>query len=116
MINLIPESNIDDIEVIKPNIPGDFISTPAPDVFLLIKGGLIWRKVFQMNLSMALQEKLDLFSFMPFSTIHIEINDITTELFQHMLQHLQKSLLITSGNAYQPFSPQQGRHPAGQIE
>ncbi len=116
MINSLLESNIDDIEVIKPNILGDFVSTPAPDVFLLIKGRLIWRKVFQMNLSMALQKKLDLFSFMPFSPIRIEIDDITMELFQHMLRHMQKSLLITSGRAYQPFSPQQGRHPARQIE
>jgi hypothetical protein len=116
MINFTLESNIDDIEVIKPDIPGNLVSALAPDVFLLIKSGLIWRKIFQMNLSMATKKKPYLFSFMPFSSIYIEINDITTELFQHMLEHLHKSLVVTFGSAYQAFPSQQRCHPAGQIE
>lgn len=116
MINFSLESDIDDIEVVKPNIPGNFVSAMAPDVFLLIKGGLIWRKIFQMNLSMAPKKKPDFFSFMPFSSIYIEIDYITAELFQHMPQHLYKSLMVTFGSAYQAFPPQQGCYPAGQIE
>lgn len=116
MINFALELDIDDIEVIKPNILGNFISAMTPDVFLLIKGGLIRREIFQMNLGMAPKKKSDFFSFMPFSSIYIEIDGITAELFQHMLQHLYKSLLVTFGSAYQAFPPQKGRHPAGQIE
>ncbi len=34
-----------------------------------------------MNLSMALEEKPDFFSFVPFSAINIEINRIASEFF-----------------------------------
>jgi hypothetical protein len=116
MIDFTFETDIDDVEVIKPNIPGNFISAKAPDVFLFIKGRLIRRKIFHMNLGMTPQKKPNFFSFMPFCSIHIEIDDMTAKLFQHMLQHSQKSLLITLGSAYQAFSPQQRCHPPRQIE
>ena len=108
MIDMLLEANINDVEVIKPNISGDFVPSLAPDVLLLVKGRLIWRKIFQMNLSMALQKKPDLFSFVPSSPIHIEINDKATELFQHVLQHLQESLVITFSGTYQTLPSQQG--------
>lgn len=69
-----------------------------------------------MNPSMVLQKKPDLFSFMPFSPIHIEVDSKSTELFQHMLQHLQESLMIAVRGAYQAFPSQQWRHPTGHIE
>lgn len=116
MVNSTLESYVEDIEVIKPNIPGNLISALAPNILLLIKDRLIRRKIFKMNLSMALQKKPDLFSFMPFSPIYIEIDNKSTELFQHMLQHLQESLLVTFCSAYQAFPSQQRRYPAGQIK
>lgn len=116
MVNFSFESDIDNIKVIKPDIPGNLVSALAPDVFLLIKGRLVRRKIFQMKFSMAFKKKPDFFSFMPFGSIHIEIDNKTAELFQHILQYQQKSLPVTFGGAYQAFPPQQGSHPAGQIE
>ena len=69
-----------------------------------------------MNLSMALEEKSDLFSFVPFSPIHIEIDRIASECFAHMLQHLEESLPVALRGSYQSLPPQQGCHPTGQIE
>jgi hypothetical protein len=116
MVNFMFEMDVNDIEIVKPDIPGNFVSTMTPDIFLLIKCRLIRRKIFQLDLSMALKEKSDLFSFVPFSSIYKEIDEITTKLFQHMLQHLYKSLFITFGSTYQTFPPQQWSHPARQIQ
>ncbi len=69
-----------------------------------------------MDLSMALEEKPYCVTLVPFSPVHIEMDNITVELFQHMPQHLYKSLAVAFRGAYQAFPPQQGRHPAGQIE
>ena len=116
MIDFSPESNIENIEVLKPDVPGDLVAALAPDILLLIESGLIGRQVFQMNLSMALEEKPYFVSFVPFSPVHIEVDNVTAELFQHMLQYLHESLAVTLGGAYQAFPPQQGGHPTGEIE
>jgi hypothetical protein len=116
MIDFPPESNIKNIKVLKPDVPSNLVPALAPDVLLLIESGLIGRQIFQMNLSMALKEEPYLFSFVPFSSVYVEMDNITAELFQHMLQHLYESLAVTCGGAYQAFPPQQRRHPAGQIE
>lgn len=116
MVNFSLESNINNIEALKPDVPGNLVSALAPDVFLLIESRLIRRQIFQMNLSMALEKKPYFVSFMPFSSVHIEMDNITVELFQHVLQHLYKSLAVAFSSAYQALPPQQGRHPAGKIE
>jgi hypothetical protein len=116
MVNFSFESDIDGFEVIKPNVPGNFVSALALDVFLLLEGRLVRRKIFQMNLSMALQKKPDFFSFVPFSSIDIEIDNKARELFQHVLQYLQESILVTFSGAYQTLPFYQRRHPARQIE
>jgi hypothetical protein len=116
MINISLKSDINNIEAIKPNIFGNLVPAMAPDVFLFIKGRLIRGKIFQVNLSMATKKKPDLFSFVPFSSIYIEMDDITVELFQHMVQHLHKSLRVTFGSADQALPSQQWRDPTGQIE
>jgi hypothetical protein len=116
MVNFYFESSIDNIEAFKPRIPGNLVSSLTPDVFLFIKSRLIRRKVLQTNLSMASNEKPDIFSLVPSSPIHKEMDDITTELFEHMPQHLYKSLLVTFGGAYQAFLSYQGCYPARQVE
>jgi hypothetical protein len=65
----------------KQDIPGNFIFALSPNAFLLVEGWLVRRKIIQMNLSMALEEKSDFFSFVPFSTINIEIDRIASECF-----------------------------------
>ncbi len=116
MIDFSPELNIENIEVLEPDVPSNLVPALAPDVLLLIKSRLIGRQVFQMDLGMALEEKPYSVSFVPLSSVHIEVDNITTKLFQHMLQHLHESLAVTLGGAYQAFPPQQWRHPPGQIE
>lgn len=110
------ESNIDNIEALEPDVPGDLVPALAPDVLLFIKSRLIGRQIFQMNLSMAFEEKPDCVTLVPFSPVHIEMDNIPAELFQHMPQHLYKSLAVAFRGADQAFPPQQGRHPAGEIE
>ena len=116
MVDFTFKTDINYIEVVEPNIPGNLVSAIPPDIFLFIKCGLIRRKVFQMDLGMLAKKKSDFFSLMPFSPINKEVDDITSKSFQHMLQNLYKSLLVTSGSAYQPFTPQQGSHPARQVQ
>ncbi len=110
------ESNINNIEALKPDVPGNLVPALAPDVFLLIKSRLVRRQIFQMDLSMALEEKPYRVSLVPFSPVHVEMDNITVELSQHMLEYLYESLAVAFGGAYQAFPPQQGRHPAGEIE
>jgi len=116
MINFSLESDIDKIKAIKPGISGNFISTPAPDILLLIESRLIRRKVFQMNLSMALEEQSDLFSFVPFRSIHVEMDGITPEPSQHMLKCFEESLPVASGGTNQTFLAQKRRHPTRQVQ
>ena len=85
MVNFSLESNIKNIEVLKPDVPSNLVPALAPDVFLLIKSRLIRRKVFQIDLSVASKKKPNFFSFMPFSSIYIEMDGITAKFFQHML-------------------------------
>ena len=108
MVDFTFKTDINYIEVVEPNIPGNLVSAIPPDIFLFIKCGLIRRKVFQMDLGMLAKKKSDFFSLMPFSPINKEVDDITSKSFQHMLQNLYKSLLVTSGSAYQPFTPHKG--------
>jgi len=65
---------------------------------------------------MALEEKPYCVTLVPFSPVHIEMDNITAELFQHMPQHLYESLAVAFRGAYQALPPQQGHHPAGEIE
>jgi hypothetical protein len=81
MVYFFLELDIDGVEAIEPDIPGNFIFALSPNAFLLVEGWLVRRKIIQMNLSMALEEKSDFFSFVPFSTINIEIDRIASECF-----------------------------------
>jgi len=50
MVNFSLESNINNIEALKPDVPGNLVPALAPDVLLLIKSRLIRRQIFQMDL------------------------------------------------------------------
>ena len=116
MVDFSLESEIDGVQTVEPDIPGNFIFALSPDALLFVECGLVGRKVFKMNPSMALEKELDSFAFVPVSPIHIEVNGIASVGSDHMLQDLQESLPVAPGRAYQSFPPQQWRHPAGQIE
>jgi len=79
MVNFPFEPDIDRLQTIKPNVMGCFVFPLAPNIFLLIESRLIRRKVLYVNLAMSLEEKPDLFPFMPFSSIYKEIESITAE-------------------------------------
>jgi hypothetical protein len=85
MVYFALESDINRLQILKPDIVGGFVFTLPPDVFLLIESGLVRRKIRQVNLSVSVEEKSDLFPFMPFSPIDKEIERVTTKCFQHML-------------------------------
>jgi len=116
MIDFSLELEIEGVETIEPDIPGNFIFTLSPDAFLFIESRLVRRKVLKVNPCMALEEELDCFAFVPVSPIHIEMDRIASECSEYVLQDLQESLPVALGRAYQSFPAQQWRHPAGQIE
>jgi len=116
MVYFLLELDIDSIKTIEPDISGNFITALSPNAFLLVESGLVRRKILQMNLGMAVEEKSDFISFVPFSPIHIKMNRITSERFYNMLQYLQKSFPIALRCTYQSFPPQQWCYPTRQIE
>ncbi len=81
MVYFALESDIDRLQAIEPDIMSDFVFSLSPNALLLIESGLIRRKILQMNLGMSLEEKPNFFPFMPFRSIHKEIERVTAEGF-----------------------------------
>jgi hypothetical protein len=79
MVYLFLELDIHGIKAIEPDVLGNFITALSPDAFLLVESWLVRRKILQINLGMAPDEKLDLFPFVPFSPIYIEMDRISSE-------------------------------------
>jgi hypothetical protein len=116
MVDFALESEIEGVKAIEPDVPGDFVSALSPDAFLFVKSWLVGREVLDVNPGMTLQKELDFITLVPVGSVHIEVYGIASKCPEHMLQHLQEPLAVASGRAYQPFPPQQGRHPAREVE
>ncbi len=69
-----------------------------------------------MNPGMALEKELDLFALMPFSAVNVEMDGVTPEGTEHILENKQESLAVTVSCAYEAFPSQEGRNPARQVE
>jgi len=110
------ETEIDGIEAVEPDVPGDFISTLPPNALLLIEGWLVRGKIFKMNLGMTLKKEHDLLTLVPIGSIHIEVDGVASECPDHMLQNLQESLPVSPGCTYESLSAQKWSHPSRQIE
>jgi len=69
-----------------------------------------------VKLAVNLKKEPDLITFMPFGSIHVKMDNVTPQCFQHMPEHCQESLTVTSGGADEAFLAQKRGYPAGQIE
>ena len=116
MVDLALKSDICGIKAIEADIASNFISALSPDTLLFVESRLIGRKVFKVDSCMVLKKEPDLFAFVPFGAIHVEVDGIASERSEHMLEHQEESLAVTLGGAYESLLPQQGRHPAGEVE
>lgn len=116
MVNLALETDICCVETVEPDVAGNFVSALSPNAFLLIECWLVRRQVFKVNSGMVPEKELNLLTFVPFCAIHIEVDGITSERSEHMLQDLQESLPVPLLGTYESFSPQQRGHPSRQVE
>jgi len=110
------ESEICGVETIEPDIARDFISALSPNAFLFIESWLVRRKVLEIDPGMVLEKELDWFALMPVGAINIKKDGIAWQSSEHVLEDIEESLPVAPGRAYDSFPPQQGCHPAGQVE
>ena len=104
------------VQVGKPNVFGDLIASLSPDTLLGIKRRLIGWKIFKMKFSATLHKKFDVFTFMPWRSVHVEPNLVIRQLTQHMVQHFQETLRVSGVCSHQSLFPQQRGYPAKQIK
>jgi len=69
-----------------------------------------------MNPGMALEKELNFFAFVPFGAVNVEMDGVTPERTEHMLENKQESLAVTLSCADETFPSQEGRNPARQVE
>lgn len=116
MVNLTLEAEKYGVETVEPDVAGDFISALPPDAFLLVERRLVRRHIFKVNSGVAPEKESHLLTFVPFCAIHIEVDGITSERSEHMLQNLQESLPVPLVGTYESFSPQHRGHPSREVE
>jgi hypothetical protein len=116
MVHLTFESEIRGVETIRPDIAGNFVSPLSPNAFLFVESGLVRREILEMNPRMALKKELDCLAFVPVGAINIEMDGIASQRSEHMLKDLEEPVPVALCCAYESLPPQQGRHPAGQVE
>lgn len=112
LLNTIPDT----IQGFEPFVGCCLITNLSPNTFLSIQARLIRGQIFQLQTPVHLEKRLDFFSLVPTGPIDIQPNRITSELSIEMSQTLQKSLSVAFGNIDHSLAPQQGSHPAKDIQ
>lgn len=105
-----------DVQVRKPDVPGDLVAGLAPYALLGIERWLVRGKIFKMKLGVALHKELHFFSSVPGSPVYIKPNMVTAQLAQHVTQYFQKPLPVAGVCSYQSLLPQQRGYPTKQIK
>jgi len=104
------------VQVGKPNVFGDLIASLSPDTLLGIKRRLIGWKIFKMKFSATLHKKFDVFTFVPWRSVHVEPNLAIPQFAQHVIQHFQETPRVSGVCSHQSLFPQQRGYPAKQIK
>ena len=116
MVDLALETEICGVETVEPDVAGNLVPALSPDAFLFIERWLVRRQVFKVNSGMVAEKETELLTFVPFCAIHIELDGVTSERSEHMLEDQQESFPVSLGSTYEPFPPQHRGHPSGKVE
>ncbi len=104
------------IQVREPSVFGDLVTSLSPDTLLGIKPRLIGWKICKMKFGMSLHKEFDVFTPVPWRSIHVEPNLVIRQLPQHMAQRFQETLRVSSVRSHQSLFPQQRGYPTKQIK
>lgn len=110
------ELGVDCIQVIEPDVLGNFVAALPPDTFLRIQPRLVRGKILQVNHRMAFQKETDSFAFVPTRPVHVKPDVVTGKLLPDMLQDFQEAIRITTDSSDQSLLAEQRGDPAEQIE
>lgn len=113
---LFPNGQQDILDLLEVPVGGRLISELFPKTIHQVQLRVIGREVFQIEMRMFSQERVDLRALMPLRSVHIEVDPPSGEPSVQGPQEFQESLSIPLEDGKESVPSAQGLHPAEEVE
>ncbi len=88
----------------------------TPDALLSVEARLVGREILEAQITMRRQKSVHLIAAMPHGAVDVQPNRVAAECAPKVAQGGEKALVGAIGLADQATAPQQGGHPAEDVQ